>query len=187
MTTRKQNTKQAPVVTAAVPGQRLGWLKSELDAAGLPYKVERAGDGYHVHTHVQAAPVVDGVLGYKAKGPRKLPLLQRIKAIAQKLIYFVQDLIVYAVIVAALLVGVRIYGLGDLDPSFALLVGDVDGPLLRVFVFLVVAVVVLFALNRKVGKPAGGMPAGVMTHRFLSVLLIGALVVALLMAWAGRL
>lgn len=176
------------VITAAVPGKRLGWLKRELDAAGVPYQVERVGDGYHVHTLEQAAPEVDGVLGYRAKGARKPSWLQRLKSFTQRQIYFAEEMVVLFGAVAALIAGVKFYGLGNLDPSFAILFkGGADLPLLRAVSLLVVAVVVLFALNKTVGKPPDGAPRGTMTHRFLSVLLIGALVVALCMAWAGKL
>jgi hypothetical protein len=95
---------------------------------------------------------------------------------------------VLLVVIAALIAGVKFFGLGNLDPSFALLFqGGADLPLLRAVALLVIVVVVLFALNRKVGKPAEGMPRGIGTHRFLSVLMLGGILVWLVMAWMGRL
>jgi hypothetical protein len=54
------------IITVAVPGQRLGWLKRELEKAGIPYEVQRAGDGYELRTLEQAQPTVSKVLDYQA-------------------------------------------------------------------------------------------------------------------------
>jgi hypothetical protein len=112
----------------------------------------------------------------------------RIRRGAQKQIYFFEELIALIVVIAALIAGVKFFGLGNLDPSFAILFqGGTDLPLIRAVVLTGVVGFILFALNRKVGKPAGGMPAGVGTGRFLFVLMLGGILVWLVMAWMGRL
>lgn len=184
-------TMETAAITAAVPGQRLGWLKRELDAAGVPYQVERAGNGYNVRMDARGAPVADGVLGYQAHGrpPRKPSWLTRLKGFSQKQIYFVQEMVVFFAVLSVLLGGVYFFGLGNLPQAFSLLYsnGGTGNAIfvIRAVALLVIALVVLLVLNKTVGKPPGGMPRGTGTYRFLSVLLIGGLVVALLMAWAG--
>lgn len=111
----------------------------------------------------------------------------RIKREAQRQIYFVEELIVFLVVVIALIAGVKFYGLGDLDSSFAILFrGGADLPLIRGVIMLVMLVVGLWVLNKKVGKPASGMPKGIGTYRVLSVLLIGGIVVWLVWSWMGK-
>lgn len=58
-------------VTVSVPGRRLGWLKRELDALGVPYTVERSGDGYRVQTYGDARPAIERVIGYKPAPQRR--------------------------------------------------------------------------------------------------------------------
>ena len=54
-----------PVILAVqVQPQRLGWLLRELEAAGLPYEVQRAGTAYHVYTSEAARPVAEKVVNY---------------------------------------------------------------------------------------------------------------------------
>jgi len=174
----------------AVPGKRLGWAKTELDAAGVPYKIERVGKEYHVHAGEQASPVLDDILNYRAKPKRKLSWWQRLKGFLQIQIYFVEELVAFLAVLAVLLYGVYFFGLGNLPSEFALLYGE-NGTSswiypARAVALLLIAVGILFALNKTVGKPAGGMPRGHGTMRFLDILLIGTLVTTLLMAWLGR-
>lgn len=58
-------------VTVSVPGRRLGWLKRELDALGVPYTVERSGDGYRVQTYEDAQGAIERVIGYKPAPKRR--------------------------------------------------------------------------------------------------------------------
>jgi hypothetical protein len=57
------NDEQEQTIVVRVPPQRLRWLAAELRSAGLPFEVERAGDGsYHVQTMRVAAPQLRKVL-----------------------------------------------------------------------------------------------------------------------------
>jgi hypothetical protein len=171
------------MITVAVPPQRMRWLYSQLDASGIPYQDDGRGN---VTTLEMAQPIIEQVLGYEAKQPRKPGLMQRLKAFAQEQIYFVEEMIVFIAVGAALIAGVKFFGLGQLDPTFAILFrSGTDLPLIRAVGLLVVAIVVLIALTKSLGKPAGGVPRGIGTYRILSVLLIGGLVVALVWMWMG--
>lgn len=54
-----------PVILAVqVQPQRVGWLVRELEAAGLPYEVKRAGGAYQVYTSEAARPLAQKVVNY---------------------------------------------------------------------------------------------------------------------------
>lgn len=62
---------ETQAVTVSVPGRRLGWLTRELDALGVPYTVERSGDGYRVLTSEAAQGAIERVVGYKPAPKRR--------------------------------------------------------------------------------------------------------------------
>jgi hypothetical protein len=53
------------LITVPVPPQRLRWLASELDASGIPYRIQqdRQTQAYSVQTHQVAQPILQQVLG----------------------------------------------------------------------------------------------------------------------------
>ncbi len=66
--------EEGPVILAVtVQPQRLGWLLRELNAAGLPYEVQRAGGAYQVYTAEAARPVAEKVVNYtpQPRTPRR--------------------------------------------------------------------------------------------------------------------
>lgn len=176
------------LITVQCPPQRLRWLAAELQRAGIPYDVQRAGDAYHVHTLEAAAPVVESVLGYEAQPQRPPSWLDRLRLGAQTLPYFLIELAVTFGVIAALIAGVKFFGLGELPPSFAILFQHgADIPLLRAVVYGALTVGMAVGLRKMAGPRPGGAPPGTTTHRLLSVLLLGGVVVALVLAWMGRL
>lgn len=66
--TRKNNDDMA-LITVPVPPQRLGWLCSEMDQAGMPYRIQRdpQTQTYNVETYQMAQPILQRVLGMTEK------------------------------------------------------------------------------------------------------------------------
>jgi hypothetical protein len=177
--------QQQDLIVVNVPPQRLPWLASELKQARIPYQVDQVGNQYELTTQAAAVPILERVLDSKPHSPS---WLERLKRFAQEQIYFVEEMIFFIAVGAALIAGVKFFGLGQLDPSFDILFrSGADLPLIRAVLGLGLAVIVLLILNKTVGKPAGGAPRGIGMYRTLSVLLIGGLVVVLWLAWAGEL
>jgi hypothetical protein len=56
----------SPVIEMSVPPNRVRWLCSQLDAAGLPYEMDAAGN---LRTLDAAQPIIDQVLGYQSPRP----------------------------------------------------------------------------------------------------------------------
>ena len=124
-------TQQDVVITARVPGQRLGWLKRELDAAGLPYQVERVGDGYHVHTLEAATPTITKVVNHKPK--------------RGKVNYMPKDVRIIGFVASLILVFVVWAGSAKAEPLAA--AAGFDPNIMRGAAILVVGIVVTLAMS----------------------------------------
>lgn len=61
---RNQNDDMA-LITVPVPPQRLRWLASEMDASGIPYRIQQdpRSQAYNVQTYQMAQPILEQVLG----------------------------------------------------------------------------------------------------------------------------
>jgi hypothetical protein len=96
-----------PTITVPVPPQRLWWMKSQLEAAGIPFDVDAAGN---LTTLEVAQPIIDMVLGYQPKIPRgnynRMPMDVRVLG------FFASLVVVVAVAVESVAVAPLAAGLG---------------------------------------------------------------------------
>lgn len=67
------------MITVLVPPQRLGWLRSAMDGAGIPYRIDRDQAGqYNIETYQMAAPIIEQVIGHKPKAVNPFPMDVRV-------------------------------------------------------------------------------------------------------------
>ena len=61
---RNNNNDEMALITVPVPPQRLRWLASEMDASGIPYRIQqdRKTQEYSVQTYQVAQPILQKVL-----------------------------------------------------------------------------------------------------------------------------
>jgi hypothetical protein len=60
----RNNNDDMALITVPVPPQRLRWLASEMDASGIPYRIQqdRQTQAYSVETYQMAQPILQRVL-----------------------------------------------------------------------------------------------------------------------------
>jgi hypothetical protein len=102
-----------PTITVPVPPPRLRWLESQLEAAGIPFDVDAAGN---LTTLEVAQPIIDMVLGYQPKIPKgkynRMPFDVRVLG------FFASLVVVIAIALESVAVMPLAVGLG-IDPFIA--------------------------------------------------------------------
>ncbi len=64
----RNNDDDMALITVPVPPQRLRWLASEMDASGVPYRIQQDQAGqYNIQTFQMAQPILQRVLGMTEK------------------------------------------------------------------------------------------------------------------------